>query len=76
MARKPRQFFKASEWELEDAESENVEIVVNHSPKAFVVEDGKLKGMLFEQMEYDFDAQRPHHGRARHRRDVHRRRTT
>ncbi len=56
MARKPRQFFKASEWELEDAESENVDIVVNHSPKAFVVEDGKLKGMLFEQMEYDFDA--------------------
>ena len=56
MARKPRQFFKASEWELEDAESENVDIVVNHSPKAFVVENGKLKGMLFEQMEYDFDA--------------------
>ncbi len=55
MARKPRQFFKASEWELEDAESENVDIVVNHSPKAFVVEGGKLKGMLFEQMEYDFD---------------------
>jgi formate dehydrogenase (NADP+) beta subunit len=34
MARKPRQFFKASEWELEDAEAENVEIVVNHAPKA------------------------------------------
>ena len=33
MARKPRDFFKASEWELEDAEDENVEIVVNHSPK-------------------------------------------
>jgi NADPH-dependent glutamate synthase beta subunit-like oxidoreductase len=57
MARKPRQFFKASEWELEDAESENVEIVVNHSPKAFVVEGGKLAGMLFDKMEYDFDAQ-------------------
>ena len=26
MARKPRGFFKASEWELEDAEEENVEI--------------------------------------------------
>jgi formate dehydrogenase beta subunit len=25
MARKPRQFFKASDWELEDAEHENVE---------------------------------------------------
>jgi len=29
---------------------------VNHSPKAFVVEDGRLKGMLFERMEYEFDA--------------------
>ena len=56
MARKPRQFFKASDWELEDAESEDVEIVVNHAPKAFVVENGKLVGMLFETMEYDFDA--------------------
>jgi NADPH-dependent glutamate synthase beta subunit-like oxidoreductase len=45
MARKPRAFFKASEWELEDAESENVQIVVNRSPKAFVVENGRLTGM-------------------------------
>jgi NADPH-dependent glutamate synthase beta subunit-like oxidoreductase/ferredoxin len=52
MARKPRQFFKASAWELEDAEEENVEILVNHAPKEFVVEDGKLKGMTFELMEY------------------------
>jgi NADPH-dependent glutamate synthase beta subunit-like oxidoreductase len=55
MARKPRQFFKASDWELEDAEEENVEIVVNHSPKEFVVEDGRLKGMNFELMEYQLD---------------------
>jgi len=55
MARKPRDFFKASDWELEDAEEEKVEIVVNHSPKYFVVEDGKLTGMLFELMEYDID---------------------
>ena len=55
MARKPRGFFKASDWELEDAEEENVEIVINHSPKAFVIEDGKLVGMLFEQMEYELD---------------------
>ena len=52
MARKPREFFKASVWELEDAEEENVEIVVNHAPKSFVVEDGRLTGMNFEQMEY------------------------
>ncbi|MEZ6012340.1 MAG: FAD-dependent oxidoreductase [Hyphomonas sp.] len=56
MARKPRNFFKASEWELEDAEEENVEIVVNHSPKAFVTENGKLVGMTFEIFEYDLDA--------------------
>ena len=55
MARKPRQFFKASVWELEDAEEEHVEIVVNRSPKAFVTEGGKLRGMLFDIMEYDFD---------------------
>ncbi|MEX1107515.1 MAG: FAD-dependent oxidoreductase [Dongiaceae bacterium] len=55
MARKPRGFFKASEWELEDAEEENVEIIVNHAPKAFVVADGKLQGMTFEHLEYEMD---------------------
>jgi formate dehydrogenase (NADP+) beta subunit len=55
MARKPRGFFKASEWELEDAEAENVDIVVNRSPKAFVLEAGRLTGMLFEVMEYELD---------------------
>jgi len=55
MARKPREFFKASDWELEDAEEENVEILVNHSPKEFVIEDGKLTGMTFELMEYNID---------------------
>ncbi len=56
MARKPRGFFKASDWELEDAEEENVEIIVNHSPKAFVVENDKLIGMRFDVMEYQVDA--------------------
>jgi len=55
MARKPREFFKASPWELEDAEEENVNIIINHSPKAFVHENGKLTGMVFELMEYDID---------------------
>ncbi len=55
MARKPRAFFKASDWELEDAEEENVEIVVNHSPKAFVVEDGELVGMRFDRVDYTLD---------------------
>ncbi|MDZ7644475.1 MAG: 4Fe-4S dicluster domain-containing protein [Woeseiaceae bacterium] len=55
MARKPRGYFKASDWELEDAEEENVEILVNHSPKEFVIENGKLVGMKFELMEYRID---------------------
>jgi formate dehydrogenase beta subunit len=55
MARKPRGFFKASDWELEDAEEENVDIIVNHSPREFVIEDGKLVGMTFEVMEYNVD---------------------
>ncbi len=55
MARKPRGFFKASDWELEDAEEEQIEILVNHSPTEFVIEDGKLIGMRFEQMEYKID---------------------
>jgi formate dehydrogenase (NADP+) beta subunit len=58
MARKPRTFFKASDWELEDAEAESVEIVINHSPKAFVIEDGRLTGMTFELMEYVLDGGR------------------
>jgi formate dehydrogenase beta subunit len=56
MARKPRSFFKASAWELEDAEEEHVEIIVNRVPKSFVVENGRLAGMLFDKMEYDIDA--------------------
>ena len=55
MARKPRGYFKASDWELEDAEEENVEILVNHSPKEFVIEDGRLTGMKFDLMEYRVD---------------------
>ena len=55
MARKPRDFFKASDWELEDAEEENVEIIVNHSPKEFVIEDGRLVGMKFKQVEYEIE---------------------
>jgi len=55
MARKPRPFFKASEWELEDAESETVQIVVNRAPTRFVVEQGVLKGMMFEHLEYEIE---------------------
>jgi formate dehydrogenase beta subunit len=52
VARKSRPYFKASPWELEDAEDEEIEILVNHSPQKFVVEDGKLTGMIFDIVEW------------------------
>src|SRR5690606_9380356 len=56
MARRSRPYFKASPWELEDAEEEEVQIVENHSPTRFVVEDGRLVGMEFERLEWTEDA--------------------
>jgi NADPH-dependent glutamate synthase beta subunit-like oxidoreductase/ferredoxin len=53
MARRPREYFKASPWELEDAEEEGVQIVVNHAPKRFVVEDGRLVAMEFDVVQWD-----------------------
>lgn len=58
MARRPRKYFKASPWELDDSEEEGVEIVINHAPKSFVIENGKLTGMLFDRLEWDADAKR------------------
>ena len=55
MARKPRAYFKASEWELEDAEGEQVEIIECLSPDEFLIEDGKLVGMRFTRIEYTED---------------------
>ena len=59
MARRPRQFFRASPWELEDAEEEQVEILVNHVPKRFVTEgtNGKrrLTGMEFDRVTWRDD---------------------
>jgi formate dehydrogenase (NADP+) beta subunit len=49
IARKTRKYFKASPWELEDAEEEQVQIVENHAPKRFIVENGVLTGMEFEK---------------------------
>jgi NADPH-dependent glutamate synthase beta subunit-like oxidoreductase len=52
MARRGRAHFKASPWELEDAEEEQVEIVEHHAPKRFVLENGKLVGMEFERLDW------------------------
>jgi NADPH-dependent glutamate synthase beta subunit-like oxidoreductase/ferredoxin len=58
MARRPRAFFKASPWELDDAEEEGVQILVNYAPKEFVVENGRLRGIRFEQLEWDEGARK------------------
>jgi len=52
MARKTRPHFKASPWELEDALEEKVEILENHSPSRYIVEDGRLTGMEFDLVEW------------------------
>jgi NADPH-dependent glutamate synthase beta subunit-like oxidoreductase/NAD-dependent dihydropyrimidine dehydrogenase PreA subunit len=49
IGRKPRKYFKASPWELEDAEEEQVEILEDYSPLRFVLRDGVLVGMEFER---------------------------
>lgn len=54
--RSPRADMKASEWEIEDTEREGIPILDNHSPKEFVVENGRLKAVVFEKMQAEYDA--------------------
>jgi NADPH-dependent glutamate synthase beta subunit-like oxidoreductase/ferredoxin len=49
IARKTRKYFKASPWELEDAEEEGVEIIENLQPVRFIIENGVLTGMEFDK---------------------------
>jgi formate dehydrogenase beta subunit len=49
IARKTRKYFKASPWELEDAEEEGVDILENLQPVRFIVENGVLTGMEFDK---------------------------
>ncbi|MCG2634911.1 MAG: FAD-dependent oxidoreductase [Gammaproteobacteria bacterium] len=46
---------KASEWEKEDAIGEGIPIINFHAPKAFVLENGTLKGMQFEVVRAEYD---------------------
>lgn len=55
IARRGRQHFKASPWELEDAEEELIEIIENRQPSRFVVEDGTLTGLEFDVLEWTED---------------------
>jgi len=55
VVRSPRGDMKASPWEIEDAEREDIEIVDNHVPLEFVVEDGVLTGMRFDRVTPRYD---------------------
>src|SRR5918999_3365304 len=52
IARRSRPYFKASPWELDDAEEEGVQIVENHAPKRFVTDKGLLVGMEFDRLRW------------------------
>ena len=60
VVRSPFADMKASPWEKEDAMHEGIPIYDNHVPKEFVIEDGEMKGMVFEKVEahYDEDGKR------------------
>lgn len=47
---------KASPWEKEDAQHEGIPILNFHVPKAFLHDNGKLTGMLFELVKAEYDA--------------------
>ncbi len=55
IVRSPFAEMKASPWEKEDAQHEDIPIIDNHVPKSFVVENGKLVGMNFEKVHAVYD---------------------
>lgn len=55
VVRSPKATMKASPWEIEDAENEDIPIYENHVPHEFVIENGKLVGMRFEKVRAEFD---------------------
>ena len=55
VVRSPQADMKASPWEIEDAINEDIPIFENHTPKEFVIENGKLVGMKFEKVRAEYD---------------------
>ncbi len=55
VVRSPKVDMKASDWEIEDAMGEDIPIFENHTPKEFVIEDGKLVGMNFDRVRAEYD---------------------
>jgi formate dehydrogenase (NADP+) beta subunit len=50
VVRSPFEDMKASPWEKEDAQHEDIPIIDNHVPKSFKIENGKLVGVYFEKV--------------------------
>ena len=46
---------KASPWEKDDTLAEGIPILANHSPREFIVENGKLVAMTFNVVESSYD---------------------
>ena len=57
VVRSPFEDMKASPWEIEDAQHEDIPILNCHDPKSFVVENGVLKGMMFQKVQAVYDEQ-------------------
>jgi NADPH-dependent glutamate synthase beta subunit-like oxidoreductase/ferredoxin len=57
VVRSPFAEMKASPWEKEDAMHEDIPIIDNHVPVEFIVENGTLKGMMFEKVHAVYDEQ-------------------
>jgi NADPH-dependent glutamate synthase beta subunit-like oxidoreductase len=57
VARKPSHLLKASDWELEEAMEEKIELLYNLAPKSFVVENRRLRGVTFTRVEWYEDGQ-------------------
>ena len=55
VVRSPFKDMKASPWEIEDAQHEDIPILNNMPPKEYVVENGQLKGILFGHVRAEYD---------------------
>ncbi|VGO20181.1 FAD-dependent oxidoreductase [Pontiella sulfatireligans] len=55
LLRTPISAMVASPWEIEDTQAEGIPILENHNPLEYIVEDGQLKAMKFEVIEYSIE---------------------
>lgn len=55
IVRSPFEEMKASPWEIEDAQHEDIPFLNCHNPVAFVTENGRLIGMTFSKVEARYE---------------------